>query len=356
MNNYFINQIVAIDIFLVSTIAVLSFIVIVYVLLIESSARKRNKGLINIKKNVYEMVLSGAKLSANTCAPFAEASTPQQFLDIAMNRDSVFFNEREQEAFKTCFKASDNMKRIEDAALKARNKWRRIEAILSLSYLDSKNAPNILNRSLSSKDADIRYFSVMALGQMKNSQSSRILVDMIKNGGFSRRKLVSILESFPPDTTSEHAIPLLKNTDTDVRFWTLKLLSQLGPGKHLNEITDLTKDPSEEIRSAACECLGNYGNKAASNTLTDALQDESWLVRSAGVKALSELLGDGCISKIMGLLGDNSLSVLSAVKDALVAHIDAAMPYIEKVYSDGDRMAKMICVEAVEEAGKGKAK
>lgn len=356
MHIYFTDKIIIIDAILALAIAFLFIGIIIYCVLRESSARKRSRGLVNIKKSVYDLILSGDKLSANVCSPLAGNSTSQQFLDVAMNRNSVFFNKAEQEMFGSCFADPKKIKKLEKRALKTHSKWRRIEAILSLSYLGNKNAPSIFKKSLRSRDEDIRYFSVIALGQIKNEESSQILVDLIKKEGFSKRKIVSILEGFPKDTTANQAIPLLDSPDKDVRFWTLKLLSRMDPGKYLPEISRLRKDASEEVRSAVCECLGNSRNKAAADAISGLLKDEGWLVRAAAARAMSELLGAECIPKIIGLLGDSSLSVLSVVKEILVEHIDAAMPYIEKVYSGEDRMAKMICVEAVEEAKRGKLK
>lgn len=354
MHTYFTSQIIVIDAFLALSVAGLAILIIVYVAIMEGSARIRNNGLVNIKKNVYKFLLSGTKFSDNTCAPFAGNSTPQQILDVAMNRDTVFFNKREQDAFRACYKVPEKLKIIESKALKARNKWRRIEALLSLSYLNDDNAPAIFNTAVKSKDEDIRYFSLIALAQMRNGQSAKILTGLLKNNNFSRRKIVSILENFPPDITSNYTIPLLKDRDKDVRFWALKLLSRLEPGKHLSLISALFRDHSEDVRSAVCECLGNSKDKAAADTLSLALKDGSWLVRSSAVKAFSQLLGSDSIPKVIGLLGDSSLSVLSAVKDVLAAHIDTAMPYIEKITAGDDRMAKLVCIEAIEEARKGK--
>jgi len=356
MYNYFVKQVLIIDIFLAGAVAGLAVIIILYILAKNNYAKKRNNKLSGIKKNVYALSLSGAKFSADTCVPLTIDTTSRQFLDITMNRDGIFFNENEQDILKSCFNDPAKIKRIERTALKAHNKWKKIEAILILSYLNDKNASHIFERSSYSIDEDVRYFSIVALGRMKNERSARILIDLIKKSSFSRRKIVSMLENFPPDIVSIHIMPLLQNKNPEVRFWALKLLSRLDPGKYLSEISKLAKDPSDEVRSAVCECIGNSGMKTGFEKLSESLKDKSWLVRSSAVKAVSELLGDDCIPKIMDLLGDNSLSVLAAVKEVLVVHIDAAMPYIEKIYAGNDRMAKMICVEAVEESKRDKVK
>jgi len=356
MHNYFTDQVILIDIILIFAIAFLSITIIIYALLKESLARRRNIGLINIKKNVYALHHSGAKLSANTCAPFTEGSTPQQFLDIETNRDSVFFNKDEQEIFKSCFTSPEKLKKIEKIAASSRNKWRRIEAMLILSYLDDESAPAICEKSLKSSNDDIRYFSMLALGQMKTGRSAEILVRLLKNDNFSRRKIVSMLELFPPDVTSSYAAGLLKDKKLEVRFWALKLLSRLNPKKHLNEILELFLDPADEVRAEVCECIGNSDNKTMADKLYIALKDKSWIVRSAAVKALPVLIGDACIRNVMELLKDSSLTVLSAVKEVLINHIDAAKPYMEHIFSGDDAMSKLICAEVIEEADRKNVK
>lgn len=356
MYNYFTSQIMAVDIFLVLAIALLAITIILYALLAEMAAKRRNKGLVDIKRNVYQLVLSGAKLSANVCAPFAEKTTEQQFLDIETNRDSVFFNKAEQDAFSSCFKAPERIKEIEKTARGARNKWRKIEAMLSLSYLDDKSAPGIFKKALSSRDDDIRYFAIIALGQTKNERSAAILVDLIKKDDFPKRKIVSILEGFPSDITSVYAATLLKDKRSEVRFWALRLLSLLNPGKHLKEIFELFADSNDEVRAAACGCAGNSKNSSAAEKLYEALKDKSWIVRSAAVNALSTLEGDACIKHTIGLLRDSSLTVLSSVKESIVNHIDAARPYMESIFSGDDEMSKVICTEAIEEAARKRIK
>jgi len=131
-------------------------------------------------------------------------------------------------------------------------------------------------------------------------------------------------------------------------------LSRLGPGIYLDEILGLylNLDPVDKVRAAACECLGNSQKRSVADELTHALKDKSWIVRSAAVNALSVLTGEACIRKVIELLKDSSLTVLSAVKEVLIDHIDTARPYMEHIFSGTDSMAKMICSETIEEANR----
>jgi HEAT repeat protein len=342
MNNYFTDTIIRVDIILLITALTLSALIIFYTILKKSFLHKRNTALLNIKKNVYELVMSGAKTSKAVCLPFADGATPRQFIDVETNRDTVFFNKSEQEAFKT--------------ARHSRNKWRKIEAILSLGYLNSPNSIKILKKTSLSKNDDIQYFSILSLGQIKSGHAASVLVDLIKNNIFSGHKLISILETFPPEILSAYIDNLLSDKKTDVRLCGLRLLSRLKDPRYTAHASKLMKDPSSEVRVAACECLGFSKNKNAADELYSAMKRDTWSVRAAAVKALSELLGKECLPKVMELVTDSSLSVLAAVKTVMITNIDAATAYIEKILIGDDKMAKRIAIEALEEAGRKEAK
>jgi len=356
MNNYFTDTIIHIDIILFITALALSALIILYSTLKKSFLHRRNTALLNIKKNVYGLVISGAKISKTVCLPFADKATPGQFIDVETNRDTVFFNKSEQEAFKSCFATPKNLAELEKTARHSRNKWRKIEAILSIGYLNSPKSVNILKKTSLSRDDDIRYFSILALGQIKNGHAASVLIDLIKNNIFSGHKLISILETFPPEILSAYIDNLLSDKKTEVRLWGLRLLSHLKDPQYTAQASKLMKDPSVEVRVAACECLGFSKNKTAAEELYSAMKRDTWSVKAAAVKALSKLLGKECLPKVMELVTDSSLSVLAAVKMVMIAHIDAATPYIEKILSGDDKMAKRICKEALEDAGRKETK
>jgi len=356
MNNYFTNTIIQVDVILLIAALLLSVLIIFYTILKKSFLYKRNTALLNIKKNVYELVMSGLKTSKAVCMPFADGVTPKQFIDVETNRDTVFFNKSEQEAFKACFATPENLADLEKTARYSWNKWRRIEAILSLGYLNTPNSVKILKKNALSLDNDIRYFSILSLGQIKSGHAASVLIDLIKNNIFSGHKLISILETFPPEILSAYIDNLLSDKKTEVRLWGLRLLSRLRDPQYTAQASKLMKDPSNEVRVAACECLGFSKNKDAADELCSAMKNDTWSVRASAVKALSELLGKDCIPKIIELISDSSLSVLAAVKAVMINHIDAAEPYIEKILAGDDEMAKRICREAIEGAEKGKTK
>ena len=313
---------------------------------------KRSRILLNIKKNVYEMVLAGNKTSENVCQSFVAAITPQQFIDISTNRSLgvTFFNDAEQQFLRGCFGSPVETARLRKIALNYGNKWRRIEAILALGYARVNEALEVLKHSILSKDKDIAYFSMLSLGQIKTLESAGIFLDFLKKEPSLGSKIVSILENFPKEIT-EDVIKLTDYHDVLVRLWALKLLSKFPDRKYIRELEKLTHDASDEVRATACECLGNIGDKEAAPTLIGCLKDENWHVRQHAVLALASVSGDAALPKIISLISDGSWSVIDAVKDVMASHIEASLPYIERFLSGKDELAKKYSVMALQNSG-----
>lgn len=352
MYNYHTNVVWTIDIVLMAALVSISMAIIAYIMMKDYIANKRNRALLSIKKDVYELVLSGKPVSDKTCPAFIDATTLQQFLDVTTNRnrEAIFFNESEQKAFRECFLSPEKISEMEKTAKKSRNKWKRIEAIAGLGYAGVSEAADIIRGSLYDKDEDVSYFSLLALGQIKTASSAKALIDFFKKNVHGRYKIASILESFPPSVVGEVAV-LIDDPSPVIRAWGLKILSGFNPEGYIKKIESLTEDKHEEVRAAACECLGELKPDDVRSILVGCLKDDSWMVRSSGVRALSNAFGAPCIPDIMPLIKDNSLSVIDSVKTALAEHIETALPYIEKIFEEDDELAKKVSVEALGSGG-----
>lgn len=348
MYNYHTELIFRIDIILLYLFLAITLYTIVYVIIKDISGKLRNRRLVNIKKNVYELALSGKSLDANLCFPVISEITNQQFLDAATNRkrEAVFFNESEQEILKHCFVSPERITKIERLALTSFNKWQRIEAILSLGYAQVERSVNILKKTINDKDADIAYFSIIALGQIRNPDSARALLGFLKKRNFYRNKIFSVLEAFPPEITEE-VIKLTDVSDVGVRIWAIDLIGRFKAVRYQKKIEELAGDKSGEVRAAACRCLGDLGRKDSKDILVKCLSDNFWLIRVCAVQALSKVLGKECLSEVTKRINDSSLSVIDSVKDVMIEHIEAALPIIEKFLSGGDEIAKRIGIEAL---------
>lgn len=359
MYNYHAGLAWRIDIALLGLLLFLYVSTIFYAALKSYFENLRTRGLLNIKKNIYELVLAKKTPAEDVCLPIVTGSTVQQFVDVATNRirDVVFFNDSEQKLFRECFATPEKLHRLGKVAKRLWGKWRRIEAIISLGYSGDPFVLPILEKTISDRDRDIAYFSMVALGQIKTIGAAKILLEFLKKRPFARYKVASILEGFPASITDE-VIKLTEDSDPSLRFWAIKLTPTpknlvwgFMPERHMKRIEGLTTDESDDVRAAACECLGNLGRKDAMPALSKCLNDEVWYVRMHAVRALSKVLGKESIPHVITLIGDNSLYVIDSVKAVMSEHIEESLPFIEKFLYGKDDMAKKASIEALDTSG-----
>lgn len=345
MYNYHADLIWAIDRVLLYAVVTGGLFIIIYAVIQECRWNKRRASLLNLKKVLYEAVLAGKTFSEPCCGV-------TQLLDVITNRNRelVFFNGAEQKLIKDYFCGSQKITELERLALKSGKKWRRIECILGLGYLQESSVLKTLRKAIHSKDQDIAYFSMLAIGQIKTVDSAGVLLEFLKKNETSRFKVASMLESFPAGAADE-VVKLLNEKQAQVRFWALKIISKFKPKHYLREIEALISDESADVRAAVCECLGQIGEKEAKNKLYGCLKDDSWLVRVNAIKALEMILGNDCLPLVINLINDGSLLVIDAVKGVMAMHIEASLPYIRKFFSGDDALAKRTSIEALEISG-----
>ena len=352
MYNYRVDIIWAIDAALLGVVALTSLVIALTAALKNYLWRKRRQGLLAIKKDVYEFVLSHKRDPSAVCPAFVDNVTPQQFIDIRTNRrlDAAFFNDSEQELLKNCFVKPDDLAKLEDTALRSGNKWRKIEAILCLGYTQVKPAIDVLKKTILSKDRDASYFSIISLGQIKTVQAAAVLLNFLKKDPSNSCKIVSVLETFPKDIADD-VFKLTDYHDPLVKYWALTLLSKFASHDHIRKLEKLTEDIVPEIRAAACDCLGNTGSAEAKSALVRRLKDENWLVRSRAVSSLGKIMKDAAISEVAALINDPSWVVLDSVKMVMASRIEASLPYIEKYLSGDYEIAKKYSVLALQDSG-----
>ena len=352
MYNYHPDLIWAIDKILLALAILAGLLTIFYSLTREYLWKRRSGALLNIKRNIYELALSGKNVDNNVCLSVASEITPQQFLDVTTNRnrETAFFNESEQKLLKSCFVSAEKLRAIEKIAVSSWNKWRRIEAILTLGYAQAPTSVSILKKTINDKDPDIAYFSIIALGQIKDIPSARILLNFVRKHPIYRYRIFSFLESFPAGIADD-IIGLIDSFDSEVRSWAIKLVCKLKVLRYTKKIEEFASDKSAEVRACACDCLGEFGNKDSAGVIIKCLTDSSWMVRVAAVKALFKVLGKDGLPEIMGRINDGSLSVIESVKDLMTENIEVCLPYAEDFLYGDDEMARRIAVEALEVSG-----
>ncbi|MDD5731095.1 MAG: HEAT repeat domain-containing protein [Candidatus Omnitrophica bacterium] len=350
MYSYYPELVWKIDKILLILLALLVLSVVIYIFVQELSFRRRRNRLLNVKNNIYEILLKTKEKSVFFSGE--GKLTFKQFIDVMSNRFRwiIFFNENEQEEIRKSFITQENIIQIERIAKKSRNKWQRIEAMLALGFAGAPSALVALEKGLFDNDPDISYFSLLALGRLRTDLSLRILLAFLRKNTLRRQKVASIIEFFPP-SAADRVIKLTDDREPELCYWALKILSRFKPVKYIQKIKTLSQHYDHSVRAAACECLGNIGGKEAEEVLIKSLKDESWFVRVQAARGLGEAMGENCVGYIAPLLSDNSLNVVEAAGDILTINAEAALPYLEKMLTGDDSLAKRKAIEVLATGG-----
>lgn len=136
------------------------------------------------------------------------------------------------------------------------------------------------------------------------------------------------------------AVPRLKDAfdhgNRDIRFWTVKVMSQMLGGQAIDAFLKLLRSPADDLRYYAVTALGEIDDPVAINAVITAFSDNSWLVRSQAadilekrgeqvvdplihvfqesadadtrywaLKTLTRILGGDAIDRLMGSLRDD---------------------------------------------------
>lgn len=349
MYTYYPTVIWRIDIILFFATLLATIFVIIYSALKEAYGRRYAREFIFIKDNLYMLIESSKEKFTKTCPAFIEKITPAQLLEIIRDAHQTLPEERLQK-LKECFTASGKIAQIEKVAENSMRKWRKIYAIIGLGYLQSPHALEIMEKSVLDKDRDISYFSLLALGQIKNNASAKILLSVLEKRIVGGNRIVSLLATFPaailPDVVSAtyHKDPL-------VRFWALKLLARLNAVQYRVRIEELTQDDSVEVRIASCDCLGELAEKESKDSLMRCLKDVSWRVKAHAIAALSRIVGPRGLPAIIDLIKEDIWLARDSLKNAMIDDIEPFFPYIEQILCSNALALKKDCIEALEESG-----
>lgn len=350
MDEYYSGIVWNIDAVLFGLSVFLAISVILYLILNWPIKEKRRFRLLSLVSDLQALAHIDKGLMVKGCVELIKKTTLLEFFDIAKGRKKILpagFSKQ----FDVCLADSGKVIEVEKSARKSRNKWRRIEAIIMLGFLNSPRSLEILSRSIDSRDEDIAYFSILSLGHIKSLESAKVLLRAIKDHKASGYKIASMLEDFPP-LIVEELIKTLDGQDELLRLWALRLLSRFKPRQYLGKFLRLTAaDNSAEIRANACECLGEIAEGQAKDAVAGCLKDDAWFVRLKAVRALEKITGAKSTARIACLIIDENWFVREAVKEIMAAHIEESIPFIEEIFLSDKKKAGQSCLEVLERSG-----
>jgi HEAT repeat protein len=232
----------------------------------------------------------------------------------------------------------------------ARKRWRRVRALKILTIARWNVAVELLEDALATDEEELVAAAVAMLGALGDPRSSRLLVRTLRNNAFARSRVASQLdESHQP--IAHLLVPLLRDTDAQVRYWAVTLLARYAghPGVDL-ELTRCATDTEPSVRAAAVASLAGRGAPAAQLTAVALLQDPVWFVRAHAARALRDLEGNNGPA-VAPLLADESWWVRAAAKETLEARPGLALELLLGYLEHEDGFARNGAAEVLQNTG-----
>jgi HEAT repeat protein len=200
--------------------------------------------------------------------------------------------------------------------------WRRTVAAERLGLMRSPRAIPGLLKALEDQDRGVRQIALRVLGQIRDPQALKELVNKLERAtvpdkGLSRRLVMAALVPY-----GEAAVTLLTHKLSDpsdaVRTLVAEILGEIASPQSLGVLIKSLEDPSPEVRSRTAYALGQIRHPLAVKPLVAALSDPFWYVRLQAARSLGRLESPQAIYELSLRLTDSHAQVRSAAAEALI--------------------------------------
>ena len=244
----------------------------------------------------------------------------------------------------------EGRKSLTGRALRARRKWKRIEAIETLGRLEHPEVPEVLAWCLEDTDEDIRYVTMRTLANRSELRAAELLLSLFGTDRVNPKSLLASLEDFP--TAIESLVwPRLESPDPKIRAWAATLLEVSKEKESVKFLAKAARDEDADVRSAAIKSLANIGDPDAKEILPQALEDAEWFVRAAAANAAGALGAAGLSGRVIGLLSDRVWWVRQSAKTALIALCPGIEKELEERLTADDRFVRNMVAEILGASG-----
>jgi len=190
-------------------------------------------------------------------------------------------------------------------------------------------------------------FIIRAIGEIKTTKAINVLIELLGNANWLIRKeaaaaLVAI---------GRLSVPALKEAfssgNKDIRFWTVKILSQLLGNEASDSFKKLLKSDKKDLRYYAVTALGELKSEDSIETIIKALGDESWLVRAQAAEIL-EQKGKAIIKHLKAAYPNGNSDVKYwSIKVIAKIQKDDALDYLQKILETDDTEIKFWVIDAL---------
>lgn len=179
----------------------------------------------------------------------------------------------------------------------------KIEAILALEGHDTPDLVELVLPILQETDFEVRAAALRVLSQQKTPESVAALIGGLKAKNPAVR--AGAAEALGKGGRKE-AIPELKRvmgeSAPEPKAAAALAIGKLGDRSANELLIKLLEDAKDPVRVAACDALGMLGDPATADAVLTKLADKDWQVRAASIAALGSLRVNAVIPRLIEVM------------------------------------------------------
>ena len=202
--------------------------------------------------------------------------------------------------------------------LKAEDTNLRQKAIFALGEMRNDDGYKAILEMLKDKAAEVRVEAVKALAKFEKKEALAELVKLYDDEASVRRVAVETIAKIGGPDSVDLLIPALENDDYTVKRIAVDELGRMKARKAAPKIVPLLEADNSSLREAAANALGIMRERTAIKPLIKLIKDPILDVRRAAVKALVSIGGIEELDELIALLDDGDNKVREYALDGLV--------------------------------------
>jgi HEAT repeat protein len=227
----------------------------------------------------------------------------------------------------------------------------RRRALQVLARLGDTDLLQDISPMLKDESGHVRKDAAQAVSSLGDSDSIDPLLDLLSDeyrdvSEASAEALVRLGRKYP-DSLSKKIVPLLTESQPEVKALLIQVIGQVDISGHLKLLLGALQDAEPVVRAAAVGGLKGTGDPSAVSAVINSLTDESPDVRVEAAMALEILKPPGAAEPLRATLFDQDPWVRAAAVSALSAHPDMKPDDLSDLMLGDDLMIKTSVVEAL---------
>ncbi len=151
-----------------------------------------------------------------------------------------------------------------------------------------EDAVRILEKAIKVDDPEMRYHTVIALGETDNEAAAPLLIAALSDSSWIvRRQAAESIEQLG-EKAVKHLMKAFNSGDADLKYWVIRLYGRIMGGQGVRSLKKILESTNEkETQYYVISSLGEIKAIEAAQTLTDCLGDGNWTIRKHAADCLT---------------------------------------------------------------------